>query len=245
MDDLAWLCVVRHGQSTGNVANDTATAAGAEIIEIPERDADVPLSPLGREQAEAVGAWLARLDPDQRPGVALSSPYLRTVQTARIALAAAGSDAPALAVDERLRDRELGILDLLTAHGVLTRFPEEAARRTRLGKFYYRPPGGESWADVALRLRGVLGDLRREHPAGRVLLFGHEAIIFLLRYLIEGLGEAELMEIARGTVLANTSLTIWESVDGGLGLVGFNRADHLRREGTPPTKEPDVQTEPV
>ena len=66
--------------------------------------------------------------------------------------------AKVFAVDERLRDRELGILDALTAHGVDVRLPAEAARRRWLGKFYYRPPGGEAWTDVALRLRSFLRD---------------------------------------------------------------------------------------
>ncbi len=61
--------------------------------------------------------------------------------------------------DERLRDRELGILDRLTRLGVKTRYPDEAERRLWLGKLYYRPPGGESWADVALRLRSILDEL--------------------------------------------------------------------------------------
>jgi hypothetical protein len=30
--------------------------------------------------------------------------------------------------------------------------PEQAEMRTRLGKFYHRPPSGESWCDVILRL---------------------------------------------------------------------------------------------
>jgi broad specificity phosphatase PhoE len=38
-------------------------------------------------------------------------------------------------VDERLRDRELGVLDLLTMQGVKARFPQEAERRRWLGKF--------------------------------------------------------------------------------------------------------------
>ncbi|MEE3921664.1 histidine phosphatase family protein [Micromonospora sp. BRA006-A] len=92
--------------------------------------------------------------------MAVVSPYLRAVRTAELALDGTGIPA---SVDERLRDRELGVLDGLTAHGVTRRHPEEAQRRTRLGKFYYRPPGGESWTDVALRLRALLGDLRRDH----------------------------------------------------------------------------------
>ncbi|MEP6695909.1 MAG: hypothetical protein ABJA34_03415 [Pseudonocardiales bacterium] len=56
---------------------------------------------------------------------------------------------------------EIGILDLHTTAGVLGRFPEEAARRNRLGKFYHRPPGGESWADVSLRLRSLITRYKR------------------------------------------------------------------------------------
>ncbi len=46
-----------------------------------------------------------------------SSPYRRAVQTAEIALQASGASLP-VRLDERLRDRELGILDLLTWLGV-------------------------------------------------------------------------------------------------------------------------------
>ena len=49
------LWLVRHGESTGNVAATGAERAGAELIEIDVRDADVPLSQVGREQAEALG----------------------------------------------------------------------------------------------------------------------------------------------------------------------------------------------
>src|SRR4051812_26975172 len=134
MAELGWLGVVRHGQSTGNVQAQIAERGGLEVIDIAERDADVPLSELGRAQATAVNAWLRALPEDERPDFAVVSPYLRTRQTAELALAGTGIDG---VLDERLRDRELGVLDLLTARGVRSRLPDEAARRRRLGKFYY------------------------------------------------------------------------------------------------------------
>ncbi len=173
MAELGALWIVRHGESTANVAASAAEAAGIELIDLTHRDADVPLSDTGEEQARATARWLAGLPADQRPDVAVVSPYLRAVRTAELALAGTGIPA---GVDERLRDRELGILDGLTGHGVARRYPDEAARRQRLGKFYYRPPGGESWTDVALRLRTLLGDLRRDHPGRRVLLAGVAAL---------------------------------------------------------------------
>ena len=242
MEQLQWLGVVRHGQSTGNVIAQTAETDGLELIDIPERDADVPLSPTGREQAEAVGSWLGGLARDGRPEVAIVSPYLRTRQTAELALA--GTGIPAV-VDERLRDRELGILDLHTGRGVQARFPEEFARRARLGKFYYRPPGGESWADVLLRLRALLRELREDHPGGRILLFGHEATVLLVRYLAESLSEAELMEVAHATSVANCSITTWRRAGDGLRPELFNSVDHLHQEGTPPTRQEEVNAEPV
>ena len=58
--------------------------------------------------------------------------------------------------NERLRERELGILDGLTGEGVKALHPDQAAQRELLGKFYHRPPGGENWCDVILRLRAVI-----------------------------------------------------------------------------------------
>ncbi len=242
MEQLQWLGVVRHGQSTGNVIAQDAETGGAEVIDIEERDADVPLSPLGREQAAAVGSFLAGLPPDERPQIAVVSPYLRTRQTAELALAEPGIP---MVVDERLRDRELGVLDLLTGRGVQARLPDEAARRSRLGKFYYRPPGGESWADVLLRLRSLLREVRQDHPGGRVLLFAHEATVYLIRYLAEQLGEDELMTIARQTTIANCSISTWRRTGDGLRPELFNAVDHLHREGAQPTKQEDVDAEPV
>ena len=242
MEHLQWLGVVRHGESTGNVIAEAAEVGGLEVIDILERDADVPLSDTGRKQAEAVGRWLADQPEDERPEFALVSPYLRARETAGLALAGSGLQE---VVDERLRDRELGSFDLLTGRGVAARLPDEAGRRRRLGKFYYRPPGGESWADVLLRLRALLREVREDHPDGRVLLFAHEATVFLVRYLAEQLSEAELMEVAQTTTIANCSISSWRRVAGELRPELFNSVDHLRRYGATPTRQEDVRAEPL
>ena len=46
------------------------------------------------------------------------------------------------------------------------RSPEESERRTKLGKFYYQPPSGESWSDVVLRVRALLTDVREAFDGG-------------------------------------------------------------------------------
>ncbi|WP_427173106.1 histidine phosphatase family protein [Arthrobacter sp. 92] len=231
------LVLVRHGESEGNVAATQAREAGAHVIDVPARDADVELSATGRDQALALGRLLSEVPDERRAAAVWSSPYVRARQTAELAVDAAGWPARVM-VDERLRDRELGILDMLTSAGVEARLPEEAARRRWLGKFYYRPPGGESWADVVLRLRTLVNDLDRRHSGQRVLLVCHDALILLFRYILEDLSEREVLDIAATSTILNASVTRFAR-PGGVGewaLETFNMADHLLSEGVPVTE---------
>lgn len=237
------LVLIRHGESVGNVAREEAESANAETIAMSLRDPDVPLSPIGEEQARALGRWFASLPAAVRPDNAWCSPYVRAQSTARLTLAEV-ADAPELRQDERLRDRELGILDLLTSTGVRNRFPEEAQRRRWLGKLYYRPPGGESWSDVALRIRSFLSDLDAQPAAlsgsGRHLIVAHDAVILLFRYVCEHLDEKSLFELARAGSIMNASVTriVRDSADGPWRPTVHNDASHLERFGSRPTEHP-------
>ena len=216
--------MARHGESTGNVAWRAAETERLEEIAIGMRDPDVPLSEAGRRQAKALGRRLAAMPPGERPTAVISSPYVRAAETARIAVAEV--DGPPVRYDERLRDRENGALYALTWRGIVARFPDEAERKRLAGKFYYRPPGGESWADVALRLRGALADIDRENPDGRVLVIAHDAVVILTRYIVEGLTERQVLDI-ECTLVPNGSLTTWARRDGELRLVTAGSIDHL------------------
>ena len=231
------LLLIRHGESEGNVAATEARLEGAEVIAVPARDADVNLSGTGQEQAKALGAALTRIAEEFRPDAVVSSPYARALQTAEIAVEAAGWPVK-VQLDERLRDRELGILDRLTRRGVEKRYPEEAERREWLGKMYYRPPGGESWADVALRLRSVLDELNGLGTGHRVMLVCHDALIMLFRYVLEGMTERELLDLAASTSVLNASITrfVRPAGEGPWTLESFNVADHLTEQGVTVTE---------
>ena len=66
-------------------------------------------------------------------------------------------DKPLIVREERIREIEFGILDVLTSEGIKAKYREEYARREREGKYWYRPPGGESRPDVALRVQSSGG----------------------------------------------------------------------------------------
>ena len=244
--DRLW--IVRHGESAGNVARDLADAARQARIDIEHRDVDVPLSDLGQRQAAALGHWFAGMPADQRPDVLLVSPYVRARQTAaRIERAGGlvpGADGPVS--DERLREKEFGVLDRLTRLGIEQEHPEQAEFRRIMGKFYHRPPGGESWCDVILRLRSALDTISLHHGGRRVLVVGHQVVVLCMRYLLEDMDEERILAIDREGDVANCSVTEYAfdpglGPRGGLALHRYNFTAPMEREGTPVTAEPDRQ----
>ena len=235
----AVLWLVRHAESQGNIADQKALAAGADTLDLDIRDPDVGLSDLGKRQAAALGKWLAEQSADEQPDAVLTSPYARAASTAEIAVRTAGLDLE-LVRDERLRERDLGVFDGFTGRGIRAKFPDESVRRQRLGKFYYRPPSGESWADVAFRVRSVTEMLEQRYADRRVLLVTHQAVAMLFRYVLEGLTEAEVLEIDATEQIANCAVTRYELADGRLTVQTFNNVDHLAEFDEPVTEEPDA-----
>jgi probable phosphoglycerate mutase len=235
---------VRHGESAGNAARDAAEGAGLAEIDLPSRDVDVPLSALGERQAHALATFFRRLRASDAPTVVVTSPYVRARRTALIAMTDARIDARTL-LDERLREREFGWVDGLTRRGIAERFPLEAERRARLGKFYHRPPGGESWCDVILRVRSFIDSLSLEHAGERVLLIAHQVVILAFRYVLETMNEEQVLAIDAADPIANCAITSYAchrtaESSGSLVLELFNHTDPLHEVGEPVTRGADA-----
>ncbi|MBC5763317.1 histidine phosphatase family protein [Ramlibacter albus] len=244
---LLW--IARHGQSAGNVARDAAEAAGMALIDIEYRDIDTPLSQLGIEQSRALGRWFARQPARERPQVILCSPYVRARETARLVLEEAGwkpGNELHMRVDERLREKEFGVLDRLTRHGIREKYPELSAQRSHVGKFYFRPPGGESWCDVILRLRSLTEMVTREYGGCRVLVVAHQVIVNCMRYLIENLDESQILAIDAEADVPNCGVTSYrlDRATNNLRLDLANFIAPLKEAGAPVTVEPDALAAP-
>src|SRR5207237_8578237 len=97
---------------------------------------DAPPSALGRRQAIALGHWFGEMSDAQRPTVVLSSPYVRARETTQLVLESAGiaSDRLVWQADERLREKEFGVLDRLTKFGIEQKYPELSEQRRHVGK---------------------------------------------------------------------------------------------------------------
>lgn len=132
---------------------------------------DVALSALGRRQAAELGETLAGRSFD----AVYSSDLQRAGETARIAF---GGRAVPLLEDVRLRECD---------YGELTRAPhgEVAAERPNC---IDRPfPGGESYNDVAGRMRAFLDQLAAERAGQSVVVVGHRATHDCLVHLATGM----------------------------------------------------------
>ena len=228
----ATLWIIRHGESAGNIAS-RESVAGDHRFRLDVRDADVPLSPLGEAQADALGRWFA--GQGAKPDVILASPYLRARETA---LRVATAGVPVL-IDERLREKECGILDGLTPDGVAALHPEQAAQRALIGKFYHRPPGGENWCDVIQRLRGVMDRITLHHAGENVVIIAHEVVVFCLRYILDNLDEAGILAIDAQGDIANCAVTEYRLDAGALKLARWGETAAVEAQGAAVTHARD------
>ena len=215
----ACLIVMRHAESEANLRREYVEKLNSDEIQIGlgMRDADVPLTARGRDQARLAGGYLSRQAPFD---LLFVSPYRRTRATADLVLEELGGK-PRLVIEERVREKEFGVLEGLTKHGMRVRFPEEVERRAHIGKYYYRPPGGESFPDVNLRLHSFLGTLVREHAGRRVLVITHSVVVLLFRRLLERMEEQQVLALDRQDDIKNASLLIYEqgTRDGRSGVL--------------------------
>jgi broad specificity phosphatase PhoE len=226
------LLIVRHGQSEANVRKQLAAEARdrGETLESAwafthQRDMDTELTLIGNQQTFSLGQYLggkyptndvyrANLKsgpayPHTRYGMIetiLMSPYVRTRQSTENIVRGLGYR-PNIVVEERIREIEFGLMDGLNREGVRLKYPDEAARRDRDGKYWYRPPGGESRPDVRLRVHSVLDTLNRDYVGQRVLIVCHSVVVLAFRSLIERWGEDQYMRVDQEDDVKNAGLT--------------------------------------
>ncbi|MEV6220871.1 histidine phosphatase family protein [Nocardia fluminea] len=226
---LGGLWAVRHAQSEAN-----AWFADPATEQRPMRgtDAAVDLTAHGRWQAQRLGTWLAGLSAAQRPGLVACSPYLRTRVTWAMMAEAATTrhrhpNPIRTLVDERLRDREMGVFELHPYRAIRRRAPEEGLRRELVGNWVYRPPGGESLADVAVRVRSFLDELDVVAAGEQVLVVTHDAVVVSLRYILDGLGAPVPDSLEP---VPNASVSQWRREGTRLALRVWGAVDHLAKD---------------
>ena len=186
------VALIRHAESVANT----------QLHVIGGRSNHSPLTAAGEQQAARLGERLKAVG--YSPDVVYSSPAVRTLETARIALSVTGYP-NGVQVDDRLQELEQGEWTGRLRANTYT--PTMSARIARSG-VDFAAPGGESMRDVGQRMYSWLRSLASDgHP--EVLAFTHGVAIRCLAGLVEDWPHERIWK----THTANCSVTVLEVHD--------------------------------
>ena len=205
---MADFYLMRHGESLANVDRRfDCTAPGA------------PLSARGTLQAALVADWFASRGIE--PAILLSSPFLRTRQTARPLLRRLRCG---LLLSDLLRETSVGVWDGCSSRD-MREDPRYLAWRDDPE---IAPPGGERLSDVAVRLRILLDTLRRLAPDSSAALFTHQHGLRAALSLTGGLRD----ETGGLEAVPNCAIVHLRLDRSGLACLGLDRSVYaLSRKG--------------
>ena len=188
MDTLAHrLIFIRHGETDWNAEGRL------------QGQHDIRLNGRGRDQAESAGREARKFI--AREGLTdlryVASPLSRTRDTMELARGAMGLDPGDYALDARLMELSFGRWEGLIWPEVKAMDPW-AAKAREGDKWLFQPPGGESYAMLADRLRPWLATV-----AGDTVVVSHGGVARVLMAMIGGIpvSDAPMMDIHQGRVL--------------------------------------------
>jgi NAD+ kinase len=186
------LVLVRHGESEGNVAFGLSKR-GDHSHYTPEflarHSSKWRLTDRGVQQARMAGEWL-RANVAQTFDRYYVAEYLRAMETA----AHLGLPGARWYCEFYLRERDWGMLDVMSFQERRERYGEELRRR-EMDAFFWTPPSGESLASMCLRIDRVLDTLHRECADRRVILVCHGEVMWGFRVRLERMAQERYREL--------------------------------------------------
>jgi len=217
------IVLVRHGESERNALKGDQifyppTKLGEALSAIPSEN--MPLSKTGWQQARVTGEALRK-----RYGMfdhIYHSGMHRVNETTEGILEAYSDEERArmpLSHNLRIRERDPGYTYGMTAEEASAAFPWLQRHFEVVGKFFGRPPGGESVADVALRVGPFFKKINAENAAESLLIVTHGGVISSFRYYIEGWGYQQARELVGEASSACCGVTVFEYNKEKDGLV--------------------------
>jgi len=196
------ITLVRHGETEWNR---TGRAQGHQPI---------PLNETGRVQAAKVAARLVDETFDQ----VWSSDLIRAYDTILPWAEAAGET---ISLRRDLRERSFGDWEGDNYHGVLSRLAQRALE-TGQHESEIRPPNGESYADVCVRLRSLVDEIRTRD--GRLLIVSHGGTLgCLMASLFRADHQTAMAFRFRNGAIAE----IMQRPNGDFALERYNDVSHL------------------
>jgi len=181
---------------------------------------DVPLSDLGRRQAEALAAALAKKEIE----AVFSSPLARAYETARPVAAVYGLD---VVTDSRLVEIHAGIFQGLRFEEMKSRYPDAAARWAAADPDFVIPQG-ESRRQLMQRGQAALEDIFRQ-SYHRVVVVAHGGLLAAALKAIFGIPADRSPFRFYNAAISKLAL------ESQPKLLTLNETEHLRSVDSNPT----------
>jgi NAD+ kinase len=185
------LILVRHGESEGNLARVYSRKGDDSkyTSEFKNRHSSLlRLTDKGREQAKAAGDWI-KGNVGEKFFRYYTSEYVRAMETA------ACLDLPEATwfSEFYLRERDWGDMDITSDEERRTKFAD-AMKRRELDSFFWVPPGGESLAQMCLRIDRVMQTLHRECDGKDVIIVCHGETMLGFKVRLERMSQESFRE---------------------------------------------------
>lgn len=195
--------LARHGQT---VTNKEGRFCGHSETE---------LTPLGERQALALGQRLAQVE----IAACYTSDYSRAIRTAALALGERGISP---AVDQDLRELHYGEWELQREIEIRRRYPEQH-KLMRDEDPEWRPPGGETVAEVRARTEAAYQRIVKSNAGKAVLIISHGTAINCLLSAVLAMPETHVFRVD----VQNCGLSELEVRGGRSYVVRLNETAHL------------------
>ncbi|MDP3996104.1 MAG: phosphoglycerate mutase family protein [bacterium] len=234
------LVLIRHGQSEGNAAkrrSEKGDNSGYELLS-GRHTRSFRLSEKGRKQAALAGKWLAEEFPKDENGMVfdrfITSEYARAMETAALL----GLPEAIWYRNFYLTERDWGDLEQCPENERMEKYGK-ALRMYNTEPFFWKPPNGESFAELCLRLDRVLFTLHRECSDMRVIIVCHGEVMRAFRVLIERMSQQKFKQFYHSKKtehrVNNCEILHYTRRDPETGHIS-SRADWMRR--IRPSNEP-------
>ncbi|PIQ91371.1 MAG: hypothetical protein COV70_04005 [Parcubacteria group bacterium CG11_big_fil_rev_8_21_14_0_20_39_22] len=190
------LILIRHGQSEGNAAKRRSEKGDNSAYALlgGRHTRSFRLSEKGRGQAAQAGKWLKEefTHGDNVPifDRYITSEYVRAMETSALL------DLPDATWFRNfyLTERDWGDLELCPDDERSEKYGK-AMRMRNTEPFFWKPPNGESFAELCLRLDRVLFTLHRECSEMKVVIVCHGEVMRAFRVLIERMSQQKFKQI--------------------------------------------------
>ncbi len=169
-----YLC--RHGEAENNVKNMISSLVTSSHH----------LTDKGKKQVEESVKWLK----DKKIHLIISSPFLRTKETAEIIANKIGIDKNKIIFESLLGEVNLGIWNGRAIDDFFKEFKTE-------NRFVDTPQGGENYNDIKKRMGDVLYNLEKKYKDKNILIVSHQLPLFFLETVGRGENKEQILELLK------------------------------------------------